>query len=406
MVDLDPEILQRALVREKAARKQAEKILEDKSKELYLITQQLRTANEKLKSGLTEKTTELQGVFDNLVDAYVLINLRGDIIKLNNAAKELFGYDTIGDEKINVSKLIYKEDIAYAVQSFKKLIDVGYFSDYIARVNTKNKGIRWVHINASIIKNSQQKPIGAQGIVKDITNQRAIEAENKKLLQDLEKSNEELEEYAHIVSHDLKSPLRSINALVNWLREDYNDVLDPSGKQNISLIEQTLEKMEHLINGILNYSSIANKEDLECKEVNLNYILQDIINTIYIPKHITVVSKKQLPLINGDKTRIQQLFQNIISNAVNYIDKEVGLVEVNYTTNKSHYIFEIKDNGIGIEKEHFDKVFKIFQSLGNNKNSTGIGLSIVKKIVEAYQGEVWLESEPNIGTRFFFSLKK
>jgi len=406
MVDLDPEILQRALVREKAARKQAEKILEDKSKELYLITQQLRTANEKLKSGLTEKTTELQGVFDNLVDAYVLINLNGDIIKLNDAAKELFGYDTIGDEKINVSKLIYKEDIAYAVQSFKKLIDVGYFSDYIARVNTKNKGIRWVHINASIIKNSQQKPIGAQGIVKDITNQRAIEAENKKLLQDLEKSNEELEEYAHIVSHDLKSPLRSINALVNWLREDYNDVLDPSGKQNISLIEQTLEKMEQLINGILNYSSIANNEDLECKEVNLNHILQDIINTIYIPKHITVVSKKQLPLINGDKTRIQQLFQNIISNAVNYIDKEVGLVEVNYTTNQSHYIFEIKDNGIGIEKEHFDKVFKIFQSLGNNKNSTGIGLSIVKKIVEAYQGEIWLESEPNIGTRFFFSLKK
>ena len=404
MSKVNPEILQRALIREKSARKQAEKILEDKSKELYLITQQLRTANKKLKSGLTEKTTELQGVFDNLVDAYVLINLRGDIIKWNEAAKELFGYEE--NEKINVSQLIFSKDIAYAMTSFKALINEGFFSDYIARVNTKNKGIRWVHINASIIKNSQQKPIGAQGIVKDITNQRAIEAENKKLLQDLEKSNEELEEYAHIVSHDLKSPLRSINALVNWLREDYNDVLDASGLQNIGLIEQTLEKMEQLINGILNYSSITNKEGFQYEAVNINEVIQDIINTIYIPKHVTVVSQKELPIINGDKTRIQQLFQNIISNAVNYIDKEVGLVEVNYTTNESHYIFEIKDNGIGIEKEHFDKIFKIFQSLGKSKESTGIGLSIVKKIIEAYEGEIWLESEPNIGTSFFFSLKK
>ncbi len=404
MTRINPEILQRALLREKAARKQAEKILEDKSKELYLITEQLRKANKKLQSGLTEKTTELQGVFDNLVDAYVLMNLKGDIINLNEAAKELFGYD-VSEEKINVIQLIYKDDFEYAINSFKLLISKGFFSDYIARVNTKNKGIRWVHINASIIKNSNQKPIGAQGIVKDITNQRAIEAQNKKLLHDLEKSNEELGEYAHIVSHDLKSPLRSINALINWLREDYESVLDDSGLKNISLIEQTLEKMEHLINGILNYSSI-NNTDLKNTDVDINSVLQDIINTIYIPNHITVTSLQRLPTVKGDKTRIQQLFQNIISNAVNYIDKETGTVSVSFQENQSHYIFEIKDNGIGIEKEHFDKIFKIFQSLGNNKNSTGIGLSIVKKIVEAYEGEIWLKSEPKVGTSFFFSLKK
>ena len=405
MTSINPEILQRALLREKAARKQAEKILEDKSKELYLITEQLRKANKKLQSGLTEKTTELQGVFDNLVDAYVLMNLKGEIINLNGAAKELFGYD-VSEENINVIQLIYKDDFEYAINSFKLLISKGFFSDYIARVNTKNKGIRWVHINASIIKNSNQKPIGAQGIVKDITNQRAIETQNKKLLHDLEKSNEELGEYAHIVSHDLKSPLRSINALVNWLREDYENILDDSGLKNISLIEQTLEKMEHLINGILNYSSINNNTDLKNTAVDINSVLQDIISTIYIPSHTTVTALQQLPTIKGDKTRIQQLFQNIISNAVNYIDKEVGTVSVSFEENQSHYIFQIKDNGIGIEKEHFDKIFKIFQSLGNNKNSTGIGLSIVKKIVEAYEGEIWLKSEPKVGTSFFFSLKK
>ncbi len=399
------EILQRALLREKKARKAAENILEDKSRELYSITQQLKEANEKLQSGLTEKTSELQGVFDNLVDAYVLMDLGGNVIKLNEAAKELFGYD-VPKETVNVVRLIYKEDFNYAMLSFNLLIETGSFSDYIARVYTKSKGVRWVHINASIIKNSKNKPIGAQGIVKDITDQRAIEEQNKKLVQDLEKSNEELAEYAHIVSHDLKSPLRSINALVNWLREDYKNVLDDTGLENIKLIEQTLEKMEHLINGILNYSSVNNIGILKNENVDINSIIKEIENTIFIPKYIKIIKKQNLPIIKGDKTRLQQLFQNIISNAVNYIDKEIGIIQISFEDKSTHYLFEIKDNGVGIEKEYFDKIFKIFQSLGNNKNSTGIGLSIVKKIIEIYDGEIWLESEPKIGTSFFFTLKK
>lgn len=399
------EILQRALLREKKARKAAENILEDKSRELYSITQQLKEANEKLQSGLTEKTSELQGVFDNLVDAYVLMDLGGNVIKLNEAAKELFGYD-VPKETVNVVRLIYKEDFNYAMLSFNLLIETGSFSDYIARVYTKSKGVRWVHINASIIKNSKNKPIGAQGIVKDITDQRAIEEQNKKLVQDLEKSNEELAEYAHIVSHDLKSPLRSINALVNWLREDYKNVLDDTGLENIKLIEQTLEKMEHLINGILNYSSVNNIGILKNENVDINSIIKGIENTIFIPSHIKIEIKQNLPIIKGDKTRFQQLFQNVISNAVNYIDKENGLVEISCEDKNTHYVFQIKDNGVGIEKEYFDKIFKIFQSLGNNKNSTGIGLSIVKKIVEMYNGKVWVESKPKVGTSFFFTLKK
>ncbi len=405
MSSVNPEILQRALLREKAARKAAERILEDKSRELYLLTQQLKEANEKLQSGLTEKTTELQGVFDNLVDAYVLMDLGGNIIKLNDSAKELFGYD-VPKESINVVKLIHKEEFNYAMSSFNELIIKGSFSDYKARVYTKNKGIRWVHINASIIRNGTTQPIGAQGIVKDITDQRAIEEQNKKLLNDLAKSNEELGEYAHVVSHDLKSPLRSINALVNWLREDYKNVLGKSGLENISLIELTLEKMEHLINGILNYSSLSNEVVLKNEDVDINGTIKDIENTIFIPSHIKIYVLQTLPIIKGDKTRLQQLFQNIITNAVSYIDKEKGRIEISFKEKETHYVFQIMDNGVGIEEEYFGKIFKIFQSLGNNKNSTGIGLSIVKKIVEIYKGEIWLESQPKVGTSFFFSLKK
>ncbi len=399
------EVIKRALHREKEARKQAEKILEDKSRALYLLSEELKDANEKLAQGLTEKTSELKGVFDNLIDAYVLMDLSGNIIKFNTSATELFGYD-IQKEQLNVMSLIYKEDMKYAMTSFGQLVHEGSFADYNARVYTKNKGVRWVHINASIIFDAQKTPIGAQGIVKDITEQRTIEAENKTLLATLEKSNLELEEYAHVVSHDLKSPLRSINALVNWIKEDYAPAFDEAGLKHISMIESTLEKMERLINGILSYSSAGNGAYLEEHPIDLNTIISDIKNILLVPSHIHITIIKTLPTITGDATKIQQLFQNLISNAVHYIDKEIGLIEVDYEEQDTLYIFSIKDNGIGIAKEYHDKIFKIFQSLGDYKNSTGIGLSIVKKIVDLYGGEIWLDSEPTIGTTFHFSLQK
>ncbi|MDY8134636.1 PAS domain S-box protein [Aquimarina sp. 2201CG5-10] len=531
MSNPDIDILKRALQRAKAARRQAEEILEEKSKELYEITQELKHANAKLKEGLTEKTSELQGVFGNLVDAYVLMDIFGNVIKMNESAVELFGYD-INSENLNVTSLIYKEDYKYAMKSFNQLVMTGKFSDYQARVYTKHKGIRIVHINASLIYDKDKKPIAAQGIVRDITeelhqkqvfdeqknqlstivdnsslgivltrfgeiiqtnkafeqllgysqqelqglgvkgisikedypasakfmeklnageidnfsinkrykknngslvwaktnvaavrdqddnikyqvalveditNQLEAEKQKEKLLSNLEKTNQELKDYAHIVSHDLKSPLRSINALVNWIKEDYYKELEGSGLDNIALIENTLEKMESLINGILNYSSAGNRNNLETEKIDLNDTISDITNTIFIPKHVTVSIKNKLPHIHADKTRIQQLFQNIISNAVNYIDKKEGRVEIDYSDQGSFYVFQVKDNGVGIKKESHEKIFKIFQSLSNDRHSTGIGLSIVKKIVDLYEGDIWLESEVGIGTTFFFSLKK
>ena len=354
MADPEVDILKKALARERNARKQAEKILEEKSRELYLLSQ-------KLKHNLNETTTELKGVFDNLVDAYVLMDIQGNVVKMNDAAKALFGYDhTI--EKLNVVQLIYKEDMHYAMQSFAKLLKEAAFSDYQARVNTKNKGVRNVHINASLIKNEMGVPIAAQGIVRDITQElanaskldeqqkqlaaivdnsslgivltqfgeivqtnrafsmmlgytegalltkevkdislkedypasrkfmealnngsidnfsinkrylkkdgKAIwartnvaavrnangsiqyqialvediseeilhEEQRKKLIQDLKNKNQDLNDFAHIVSHDLKSPLRGMDTLINWIRQDYAAAFDPKAQDTLSLI--------------------------------------------------------------------------------------------------------------------------------------------------------------------------
>ena len=646
------EILQRALTREKNARKAAEKILEEKSRELYFTSQ-------KLENLLDEKSSELQGVFENIVDAYVVIDLNGNILKFNEAATKLFGYD-IDREEVKIAKLIYKDDFQYAVDCFNNLQTTGFFKDYETRVYTKSKEVKWVHVNGSVVFDKNNKPIAAQGIVRDITEERAsaerlIESENRlstlilnldsgivledenrnivltnnkfcelfkinaqptdlhgkdcvtsaeqnkvlfkdpegflnrmneidvakelvigdelemidgtilernympitigekskgflwtftdvtlkrtyrkslevqkqkyysiianmhlglvevntddeilminqsfsemsgyteeellgkrggeifpveggseiisienekrqkgesnsyeikvntkqgdirywliggapnydingnvvgsigvhlditelkalelqkeKLLLKLEKSNDELQEYAHIVSHDLKSPLRSIDALVSWLKEDNKGKLDAMSLKNFELIETTLEKMEQLISDVLEYSSVG-AESNEKANVDLAKKLNNIMSMLYIPEHIEINILNPLPTIKGDATKLQQLFQNLISNAIKFIDKENGLITIDVEDLKSHYKFSIKDNGIGIDKQFHDKIFKIFHALNKSKDSTGIGLSIVKKIVDLHEGQIWLESEPNVGTTFYFTLKK
>jgi PAS domain S-box-containing protein len=234
----------------------------------------------------------------------------------------------------------------------------------------------------------------------------AAESENKELLENLKRSNKELRDFAHIVSHDLKSPLRSINALITWFQEDYEDVLDDDAHDTFDKLNNKLEQMDALIDGILRYSSVNDKNVISVQEVNIQEVLEEIQNILYIPEHIKFIFPEKLPIIQADKTRIKQLFQNLISNAINYIDKEEGKIEVKFRELKQYWKFSISDNGVGIAEAYHDKIFKIFQTLDKKGKSTGIGLSIVKKIIELYKGDIYLESEEGKGTTFFFKLKK
>ena len=653
------DILKRALEREKAARKQAEKILEKKAAELYQLSQQLKHSNTELEKLVKEKTSELKGVFENIIDAYVVIDLWGNVLKMNEPAIDLLGFDN-SNEEINLLGLVDILELDKVKEAFQLLLQEEHVTNLEIIINTKLNEQKLVHINASIITDENNKPIAAQGIVRDITKQKAdeeqliesenrlstlilnlesaviLEDENRKitltnkkytelfniditpdelkgmdykiaseqnsvlfknpkafldrtraidekketilgdelemidgkilernyvpivledqskgflwtfkdvtlnrtyrkrlenekqkyyniisnmnlglvevdpedeilmvnqsfiemtgyseeeligikgkevlpiledrdlmkqkvidrkkgktesyelrirnkqgdikywlvsgapnydlngnnigsiginfditeiknlelqkenLLKKLEKSNEELHEYAHVVSHDLKSPLRSINALVSWIKADNKDKIDETSLQNFAYIETTLEKMEQLITDVLEYSSIGS-DDTEKREVDINLVVNDLIKILYIPDHVKVNILNTLPTIKGHKTKLQQVFQNLISNAIKFLDKEVGVIDINVEELNTHYKFSIKDNGIGIDKKFHDKIFKIFHALNKNKDSTGIGLSIVKKIIELHEGDIWLESEPTVGTTFYFTLKK
>lgn len=397
-------ILERALGREKAARKEAERILEEKSRNLFLISRELQVANNRLEQLLSEKSSELKGIFENINDAYIVIDLAGNVLRMNEVAVEYFGYN-IQKESINLQQIIYYKDAEYAYDSFETLLEDGSYNNYTARIITKTKEIKWVQVNASLIYNKLQKPIAAQGIVRDITGIKNLELQKEKILKELESSNNQLQEYAHVVSHDLKSPLRSLDALVNWIKTDNIDSFDVNTLNNIKLIEETLGTMDALISDILEYSTAGFKNEKEY-DIDLQVLVEELKKLIYVPKHITITIIDKLPVVKGDKIKFKQLFQNLLSNAIKFIDKEEGIINIKYQEEKAYHRFFIEDNGIGIDEKYHEKIFKIFQTLHNHKESTGIGLSIVKKIIDLYQGNISLTSKPNIGTTFIFTLKK
>lgn len=234
----------------------------------------------------------------------------------------------------------------------------------------------------------------------------AVEKQRKTLLKDLEKSNKELNEYAYIVSHDLKSPLRSINTLINWIKEDTDQNLDPDIKNNLDLIDQNIEKMDNLITGILEYSVINNTSRNKKSDIQLIDLIQEILQELQIPEHIQINIQNPLPVVLADKSRLKQVFKNLLLNAIQAVDKEKGDILILFEETQDFWKFGIKDNGKGIPKKYHDKIFQIFQTLDDQQRSTGIGLSIVKKVVEFYNGKIWVESKQGIGSTFYFTLKK
>ena len=237
--------------------------------------------------------------------------------------------------------------------------------------------------------------------------ERIKEQENKKeiLLQNLEKQNKELNDYAHAVSHDLKAPLRNINALINWVKEDNLDKFDKQTLESFDMILQNLEKMDRLIIAILDYSSI-DKIDTVSTNFNLNEVVNDCLKKLEIPTNFKINVSDVLPNVHGNKQRMTQVFQNLVQNAIDYNNRDSPSIEIDCTENEKFQTIKIKDNGIGIKKEYTNKIFDSFMKLHNNFNSAGLGLSIAKRIIESKGGKIWVESEENTGSTFYFTIPK
>jgi signal transduction histidine kinase len=223
----------------------------------------------------------------------------------------------------------------------------------------------------------------------------------------VEKINTQLDEFVYIVSHDLKAPLRGLASLSTFLEDE----LGTNPKQEIidilTMMKSRTSRMQNLIDGILHYSRMGNSKT-EKEKVDVTELIHSIIDLICPPQNIRIEFPGNLPVLNTERIKLHEVFQNLLSNGIKYNDKEKGVVKIAFEEKEKHYEFSVTDNGVGIKPEHQQKIFGIFQTLQpkDKIESTGIGLTIVKKIVEQQDGSIQVESEFGKGSTFRFSWMK
>jgi len=225
----------------------------------------------------------------------------------------------------------------------------------------------------------------------------------EKNIQELENKNAELNKFAYVVSHDLKAPLRGIYNVISWIEEDLSEEISPALRKYLNIIPKRTQRMEALINGLLDYARINQKSAPEL--VDTNALVNEITQAI-VPRNFTV-ELRSLPEIFTERLKLEQVFSNLISNAVKYSKPDQGRIEIDCLTILNVYEFSVKDYGIGIDPEYHRKIFEIFQTLRekNEMESTGVGLAIVKKIIDDQGESIQVHSRLGEGTTFTFTWK-
>jgi len=232
----------------------------------------------------------------------------------------------------------------------------------------------------------------------------------KKLIrakEELEKRNAELKRFAYVVSHDLKAPLRGIGSLVDILKQNKAIAEDEESMEQLGLMKNRVRRMYAFINGLLQYSKIG-FENSSYEEIDLPKVIPEIVAILPKPENTMVVYSNELPTIFAQKILILQVFQNLIENALKFMDKEAGKIIIGSREDDDYWELFVADNGPGIEEKYFDKIFQLFQTLRprDEQENTGIGLTLVKKMVELHGGKIWVDSNPGIGTCITFTIGK
>ncbi len=372
-------------------------------------------------AALRESEARFRRLTENAKDMIYRMSLPdGRYEYISPAAEVILGYapEEFYQKPQLIAAVIHPDWRRYFEDAWQKLLLGDVPPSYEYQIQHKSGDIRWLNQRNVLIRDEQGNPIAIEGIVTDVTGRKhdeeAIRTLNAELedrvaqrTSQLEAVNEELRSFAYIVSHDLKAPLRNITQLVNWLVQDYAGALDEQGKEYTALLLSRVKRMDNLISGVLEYSRVGrmtgNDEPLDSK-----LLLLEALDTLAPPSQITVMLPDIFPTIVGDKTRLLQVFQNLIGNAIKFMDKSQGEISICCQDDGAFWQFSVSDNGPGIDAQYQERIFQIFQTLHvrDEIESTGVGLAIVKKIIEFYGGNIWVESAVGQGSTFFFTLPK
>ena len=355
---------------------------------------------------LNQSKKLLQGIIDGFPSPIFVKDTEGRFLTINKNLEELLGvkneeligktdYDIITKEladyyRANDQKVI-EEGKAIAIEEEADLID-GHHT-FIA--------------NKFPIYDRSGEPYGVGSISTDITERKLLEEKMETTMNELKRSNEELERFAYVSSHDLQEPLRMVTLYSQLLERRYKDSLDSDADDFIEYIVENAKRMKQLIDDLLEYSRLTNIAN-EFENTDLEKVIENVLVTLSIPivENNVTVTHDSLPTVLADKNQMMQVFQNLITNAIKFRGLEPPKIDISAKKNEKEWIFAIKDNGIGIKLEHQKQIFDVFKRLHTRDEypGTGIGLSIFQKIITHHGGRIWVESKPKNGSTFYFTI--
>lgn len=341
------------------------------------------------------------------LDPLVTIGADGKITDINNSTKIVTGLEV--DDLIGTDFSEYFTEPEKAREGYEKVFHDGFVRDYPLEIKNKNGQTTPVLYNASVYKDDNGNVKGVFAAARDITELKKVENDLKLKLEELSRSNKELEQFAYVSSHDLQEPLRMIASYLQLLERKYKDKLDDKANKYIHFSVDGATRMQNLINDLLDFSRVTTQAK-ELEPTNLEPIYKDVIANLdfSINENDVILTHDLLPVVMADKSQIAQVFQNLINNSIKFRSKEQPKINISVKEEKNHWLFAVKDNGIGIDPKHSDRIFEIFKRLNKKRDypGTGIGLAVCKKIIERHGGNIWVKSELGKGSIFYFTLQK
>ncbi len=367
------------------------------------------TKRKKSEKELYESEQKYRTLFNSSPDYTILIGVDGTLMDVNEAAQEISGLSQkdLTGQRYTELKLLFDEEMQLHIGKVSQILEGKVVKPYESRFIDKNGKIHNVE--------TFLKPLRKDGeifafnvIAHDITERKKAEKKLKETIEELERSNYELQQFAYITSHDLQEPLRTIASFTQLLERRYRGRLDSDADEFIEFIVDAAIRMKGMIQGLLDYSRVGTKK-IEFEEVDMNVKLKKALSNLQasIDENRAKITCDHLPTVRADPNQMVRVFQNLIGNAIKFRKPdELPKIHVGCMVENGEYIFSVSDNGIGMEKEYTDKIFEVFKRLHTTDEyrGTGIGLAIAKRIIERNGGRIWVESKLGVGSTFCFAL--